>query len=194
MPKPDTNPKQRIDEYIKRAPEFAQPICRKLRESILKADSEIVEAWKWGPHYSKKGMICGYGAFQKHVSLAFFQGALMKDPGHLFIKDDAPAKNMRRMKFTRLKDVNERVIGVYVREAISLNVSGIKAPEPVTETPADLQKLLKNNKTLLEFFDSLSYTHRKKYIRWIEEAKKAETRQARLKKTVEMLKQKTKHP
>ena len=194
MPKTDPNPKQRIDEYIRRAPGFAQPICKKLRDSILKADPEIVEAWKWGPHYSKKGMVCGYGAFQKHVSLAFFRGALMKDPHHLFIKDDAPAKSMRRMKFNRPEDVNERVISAYVREAIALNVSGVKAPEPATETPADLLKLLKNNKLLVKFFDSLSYTHRKEYVRWIEGAKKAETRRARLKKTVEMLKQKIRHP
>ena len=194
MPKSHVDPKQRIDEYIKKAPGFAQPICRKLRESILKADPDVVEAWKWGPHYSKRGMVCGYAAFQKHVSLAFFQGALMRDRNHLFIEDDAPAKSMRRMKFTRPQDVNESVIGAYVREAISLNVSGVRAPKPSLETPADLQKLLKNNGALLRFFDSLSYTHRKEYIRWIEDAKKAETRQARLKKAVEMLKQKTRHP
>ena len=186
--------KRRVDEYIKKASEFAQPICRKLRNAILGADPEIVEAWKWGPHYSKRGMVCGYGAFQKHVSLAFFRGALMKDPGHLFMKDDTPAKSMRRMKFTRAEDVDERVIAAYVREAVALNVSGIKAREPSIDTPPDLQKLLKNNKTLLKFFDSLSYTHRKEYVRWIEEAKKTETRRARLKKTVEMLKQKTRHP
>ena len=194
MPRSNTNPQQRIDEYIKRAPEFAQLICRMLRESILNADPDIVETWKWGPHYSKRGMVCGYGAFQKHVSLAFFQGALMKYPNHLFVEDDTPAKSMRRMKFTRPQDVSERVIGAYVREAISLNESGAQAPKPTIETPADLQKLLKNNKALLRFFDSLSYTHRKEYIRWIEEAKKAETRQARLKKTIELLKQKTRHP
>ena len=43
-------------------------------------------------------------------------------------------------------------------------------------------------------FDSLAYTHRKAYIRWIEGAKKAETRRARVLKTIEMLKAKIKHP
>jgi uncharacterized protein YdeI (YjbR/CyaY-like superfamily) len=36
-------------------------------------------------------------------------------------------------------------------------------------------------------FDGLSYTHRKEWVRWIEEAKKAETRATRLAKTVESL-------
>jgi bifunctional DNA-binding transcriptional regulator/antitoxin component of YhaV-PrlF toxin-antitoxin module len=36
-------------------------------------------------------------------------------------------------------------------------------------------------------FDALSFTHRKEYVRWIEEAKRDETRERRLAKAVEML-------
>jgi len=139
-------------------------------------------------------MVCGYGAFQKHMSLAFFQGAAMRDPGGFFVREDAPAKSMRRMKFTHVHEVDARVITVYVREAISLNSSGIGSAARSLELPADLNKLLRNNKTLLKFFESLSYAHRKEYIRWIKETKKDETRQARLKKTIEMFKQKVRHP
>jgi uncharacterized protein YdeI (YjbR/CyaY-like superfamily) len=35
----------------------------------------------------------------------------------------------------------------------------------------------------------LAYTHRKEWVRWVEEAKKPETRQARLVKTVEALRE-----
>jgi uncharacterized protein YdeI (YjbR/CyaY-like superfamily) len=38
-------------------------------------------------------------------------------------------------------------------------------------------------------FDGLSYTHRKEWVRWVEEAKKPETRAARLVKTVESLRE-----
>ncbi len=38
-----------------------------------------------------------------------------------------------------------------------------------------------------EEFDALSYTHRREYVRWIEEAKRDETRERRLAKAVEML-------
>ncbi|HEY0796321.1 MAG TPA: YdeI/OmpD-associated family protein [Acidisarcina sp.] len=41
---------------------------------------------------------------------------------------------------------------------------------------------------LLTFFESLSYTHRKEYCRWITEAKREETRLKRLDKAMEMLK------
>ena len=56
------------------------------------------------------------------------------------------------------------------------------------EIPKDLLKELKKDKQAKALFDKLSYTHRKEYVRWIEEAKRAETRQTRIIKTIEMLK------
>jgi uncharacterized protein YdeI (YjbR/CyaY-like superfamily) len=40
---------------------------------------------------------------------------------------------------------------------------------------------------VLPFFESLSFTHRKEYCRWITEAKKDETRARRLDKAIELL-------
>jgi uncharacterized protein YdeI (YjbR/CyaY-like superfamily) len=45
-----------------------------------------------------------------------------------------------------------------------------------------------------ETFDGLSYTHRKEYVRWIEEAKRTETRTRRVEKSVEMLREGIKTP
>ena len=56
------------------------------------------------------------------------------------------------------------------------------------EIPKDLMKELKKDREAKAFFDKLSYTHQKEYVRWVEEAKKEETRQNRIVKTVEMLK------
>jgi Bacteriocin-protection, YdeI or OmpD-Associated/Domain of unknown function (DUF1905) len=61
------------------------------------------------------------------------------------------------------------------------------------EVPAEFEKLLKKEK-LLAVFEKLSYTHRKEYCRWIVEAKKEETRQARLAKSVTMLRDGVKTP
>ena len=60
--------------------------------------------------------------------------------------------------------------------------------------PADLQQLLQKDPQAHRFFAALSYTHQKEYVQWITEAKKPETRQRRLDKTLQMLKEKTKHP
>jgi hypothetical protein len=60
--------------------------------------------------------------------------------------------------------------------------------ERVVEIPADVQKLLSKHKKASEYFSGLSFTHRKEYIRWIESAKKEETRLRRLDQFMERLK------
>ena len=58
----------------------------------------------------------------------------------------------------------------------------------VIEIPKDLMKELKKDKEADALFDKLSYTHQKEYVTWITEAKKEETRQNRVVKTIAMLK------
>ena len=59
--------------------------------------------------------------------------------------------------------------------------------ERVVIVPDDVKELLDQNKKAKEFYDKMSYTHKKEYIRWIEEAKKEETRERRKIKMIEML-------
>ncbi|HLQ78079.1 MAG TPA: YdeI/OmpD-associated family protein [Terriglobia bacterium] len=65
--------------------------------------------------------------------------------------------------------------------------------ERVVEIPEEFRKRMEKEK-LLPFFEKLSFTHRKEYCRWISEAKKEETRQARLVKAIAMLKTGIKTP
>jgi bacteriocin resistance YdeI/OmpD-like protein len=64
----------------------------------------------------------------------------------------------------------------------------------IVTPPKDLQKLLAKNAKARATFDGLSFTHRKEYVVWILDAKKPETREARLSKTVEMLAKGKKNP
>jgi hypothetical protein len=61
------------------------------------------------------------------------------------------------------------------------------------DIPEEFQKRLEKEK-LLAFFETLSNTHRKEYVRWITEAKKEETRKARFEKAIALLKKKVKTP
>ncbi len=61
------------------------------------------------------------------------------------------------------------------------------------EVPPEFAKLMKKDGVLADF-EKLSYTHRKEYCRWITEAKREETRQARMVKAVVMLKKGVKTP
>ena len=85
-----------------------------------------------------------------------------------------------------LKGIREQ-IGKTFGDEIQVTVEP-DTEERVIEIPKDLLRELKKDNEAKAFFDKLSYTHRKEYVRWVEEAKKAETRQNRIVKTIEMLK------
>jgi hypothetical protein len=84
-----------------------------------------------------------------------------------------------------LKAIREK-IGKQVGDTVHI-VLEQDTEERTVEVPADLQKALNKNKTAKTFFEKLAYTHRKEYVKWIEEAKKEETRARRIEKTIEML-------
>ena len=55
------------------------------------------------------------------------------------------------------------------------------------EVPPALAAALAADSEALAAFEKLSYTHRKEYTRWVEEAKKDETRERRVAKTLDRL-------
>ena len=86
-----------------------------------------------------------------------------------------------------LKGIREQ-IGKSFGDEITITVEPDTEPR-VVEIPKELAKEFRKEKDAKAFFDKLSYTHRKEYVTWINEAKKEETRQNRIAKTIEMLKQ-----
>jgi bifunctional DNA-binding transcriptional regulator/antitoxin component of YhaV-PrlF toxin-antitoxin module len=89
--------------------------------------------------------------------------------------------------FPVLKSIREK-LGKKIGDSIEITMQ-IDNSERVVAIPADFHKILKANKLELAF-DKMSYTHRKEYIKWIEDAKKAETRENRIVKAIEMIKDK----
>lgn len=57
----------------------------------------------------------------------------------------------------------------------------------VAEVPEDLAKILAGNEAAKKAFEKLSYSHKREYVQWINEAKKDETRQRRIAKAIEKL-------
>ncbi len=78
-------------------------------------------------------------------------------------------------------------------DTIHVTLKKDEAPR-IVEAPDDFSKLLDQNPEVKSYFEGLSYTHRKEYVRWIGDAKKQETRENRLQKSIEMLRKKVKHP
>jgi len=86
-----------------------------------------------------------------------------------------------------LKGIREQ-IGKTFGDEIKVNVEADTEPR-IIDVPKDLLKELKKDKDAKTFFDKLAYTHQREYVMWIEEARRDETRQTRIVKTMEMLKQ-----
>ncbi len=180
-----------IDKGISELEPFAQVICKRLRKLILSSDSEIIEDWKWGPNYYLNGMVCGYWGFKKHVSFVFFQGSLLKDKKKILLENPGNVHN-RHIKFTDVKQMDDKIILEYLFEAIDNNRKGLKIIETKDKTivtPEDVTKAFKKAK-VLAYFDSLAFSHRKEYVQWIESAKKEETRTKRILQAIEKLQDK----
>jgi Domain of unknown function (DUF1905)/Bacteriocin-protection, YdeI or OmpD-Associated len=57
----------------------------------------------------------------------------------------------------------------------------------VVEVPADFQEILNANPAANEHFSKFSYSKQRDYVLWIEDAKRAETRQRRMVKAIDLL-------
>ena len=76
---------------------------------------------------------------------------------------------------------NREAAGVAAGDEIVVDIENDTAPREVV-LPADLEAALDD--AARTAYDGLSYTHRKEWVRWVEEAKKPETRATRIEKTV----------
>jgi hypothetical protein len=86
-----------------------------------------------------------------------------------------------------LKEIRDQIgktFGDEVRVTVELDTE----PREV-DVPPELAEALKKEKDAQDYFNSLSYSHKREYVGYILEARREETRRNRIMKTVEMLKQ-----
>jgi uncharacterized protein YdeI (YjbR/CyaY-like superfamily) len=181
----------RIDAYIEKSADFARPVLTHLRKLIHKACPDVTETLKWSmPSFEFKGILCGFAAFKRHCTFGFWKQSLMES--------DAFPKNKTAMgsfgRITSLDDLpSDKVMIGLIHQAMELNENGVKVARKPKSTskeltvPLDLTKALSKNKTAKAAFEKFSYSHKKEYVEWIEEARTEPTRNKRLATTVEWL-------
>lgn len=81
---------------------------------------------------------------------------------------------------------NRAAAGVSAGEHVDVDIVLDESPREVA-VPADLADALAGDDEARSFFAGLAYSHRKEWVRWIEDAKRAETRSARIGKALESL-------
>ncbi|MDB5447455.1 MAG: hypothetical protein JWQ97_2772, partial [Phenylobacterium sp.] len=80
------NPSERIDQLIAELTDWRGETFASIRKSILEADRDVIEEWKWmgSPVWSRDGMIAVANAHKGKVKLTFAHGASLLDPDKLF--------------------------------------------------------------------------------------------------------------
>ncbi len=180
----------RIDAYIEKSADFAKPILTHIRKLVHKAFPNIQETMKWSmPHFDHKGTVCNMGSFKEHCALGFWKQSLLE-------QDAFPAEKTAMGSFGRIASIKDlppdKVMIGLIQQAVELNEKGIKVAKKLaakTElvVPDDLIKALSKYKVAQTAFEQFSYSHKKEYVQWIEEAKTEPTRNKRLATTIEWL-------
>ncbi|HEY5564259.1 MAG TPA: YdeI/OmpD-associated family protein [Rhodothermia bacterium] len=85
------------------------------------------------------------------------------------------------------KDIREK-IGKAPGDEVTVTVEEDLEPR-VVNVPPDVRRILDDNHGAADFFLTLSFTHQREYVEWIEEAKKPETRARRIARMIELLNQ-----
>ena len=121
------NPSRKIDELIAEIPDWRGKTFATIRKTILTADPEIVEEFKYmgTPVWSRDGMIAVANAFKAKVNVTFAYGARLPDPDKLF--NSGYGGNTRRaIDFFEGDKVNERALKAPVRAAVDYNQTSLK--------------------------------------------------------------------
>jgi len=80
------DPSEKIDQLIAKLGDWRGQTLASVRKSILAADREIIEEWKWmgSPVWSRDGIVAVGNAHKEKVKLTFAHGAKIADPDKLF--------------------------------------------------------------------------------------------------------------
>ena len=121
------NPSERIDQLIAELTDWRGKTLAGVRKSILEADGEIIEEWKWmgSPVWSRDGMIAVGNAHKDKVKLTFSRGASLPDPDKLF-NAGFGGKVWRAIDVFEGDKVNERALKNLIRAAVEFNQLKVK--------------------------------------------------------------------
>jgi hypothetical protein len=130
-------PSQRIDQLIEGIADWRGKTFAGVRKTILEADKEIIEEWKWmgSPVWSRDGIIAVANAHKGKVKLTFMYGAKLADPDRLF-NAGLEGNARRAIDFLEGDKINARALKDLIRAAIEYNQSRSKKKAPAKKTAA----------------------------------------------------------
>jgi hypothetical protein len=120
-------PSERIDQLIAGLTDWRGKTFARIRKSILEADREVIEEWKWmgSPVWSRDGIIAVANPHKGKVKLTFEHGASLPDPDKLF-NAGLEGNQRRAIDFFEGDKINERALKNLVRAAGEFNQARLK--------------------------------------------------------------------
>src|ERR1700676_4455983 len=108
------NPSERIDQLIAGLTDWRGKTLAIIRKSILEADREIIEEWKWmgSPVWSHDGIIAVGNAHKDKVKLTFAHGASLPDPDKIF-NAGLGGNAWRAVDLFEGNKINERLLKIF---------------------------------------------------------------------------------
>jgi len=131
LPTPVESASARIDQRINELADWRGKTLARVRESMYKADSEIVEEWKWRgtPVWSHGGIVCTGETYKNVVKMTFAKGAVLKDPAGLF--NSSLDGNVRRaIDIHEGESINAAALKYLIRDAVALNLAAKSKTKP----------------------------------------------------------------
>ncbi len=173
-----------VDRYIERSQKWPDEMTA-ARRILLGCGLE--EALKWGkPCFSADGAnIAILQEMNAFLSIMFFKGALLDDPQGLLKSQGPNSRSAMRLEFTSVTDVERDADAIreLVDEAIAVEQSGeTVGPAPEPEWAPELADRLDADPEFRRAFEGLTPGRQREYNLHFSDAKKSETRAARVEK------------
>ena len=135
---------EQIDRLIAGIADWRGKTLASVRKTILAADKEIIEEWKWmgSPVWSRDGIVAVGNAHKGKVKLTFMYGAKLADPDKIF-NAGFEGNERRAIDFFEGDKVNVAALKNLIRAAIEYNqakTSKKKAPASSTTKAASAKK------------------------------------------------------
>ena len=103
-----------VEEYIDDFDPVLRDILIRLREIIYQVVPDATEAIKWSvPTFRLQKNICYIAGFKNHVTLAFHDGKMLKDPDGLLL---GTGKHMKYLKFKSTDELDEDRLRKWILE------------------------------------------------------------------------------
>jgi hypothetical protein len=127
------DPSERIDRLIARLTDWRGETLASIRKSVLAANPEIIEEWKWmgSPVWSREGIIAVATVLKDKVKLTFSHGAMLVDPDKLF-NTGLGGKAWRAIDLFEGDKVNEHALTNLVHAALDYNQIKLKRKASAT--------------------------------------------------------------